>query len=173
MSIPDIIRTTEAADRTAAARGTRNLAAEVRWIEEGHQVHADPAAGVFWTVSERTGQRYEMTATAQVMGDGTAPIAFGCTCPSGARPVAIGSTGCKHRAGLARRLMRDGLAGMVEGRWVATPKALDVVNAPTCIACGSSDDDVARRPVDTRGEAVLCARCADSDEVLRALADEA
>lgn len=106
---------------TAAAR---NLAAEVRAVEEGHRARLDQGAIVV-TSDTHHGKAYRVTAVSVWAGQ---PITFTCT-PEGDAAYrddhlhtvgAPGVTPCKHAALAARRLEREGLAELAAGRWVAT-----------------------------------------------------
>lgn len=95
---------------TAAA----TLAAEVRFVEEGHRVHLDTAAHAFTVVSDsRPGVKYEITVGAR----GTEMV-FTCSCPAGHHAKGNRPLPCKHASGVARRLERAGLAAFDGRRWV-------------------------------------------------------
>ncbi len=109
----------------------RNLAAEVRAVEEGHRARLD-GASVVVTSDTVHGKQFRVGA-ASVPGG---PIQFVCT-PEGAGAfrsdhgrctAAPGTTGCKHAALAARRLEREGLAALDAGVWVSTATA--TVSAP-------------------------------------------
>lgn len=153
-----------------ATAARRNLGAEIRWVEEGHRIHHDPEAHAFYTRSDTSGRRYDLEAHAVLMGDGSWPVAFGCNCPNGVQgsPPAIGTTGCKHRAGLARRLEREGLIALVDGRWEATAHAIHVLThpgddepEPVCAECGGALVDHQPVKASRYREATgrLCGRC--------------
>lgn len=99
----------------------RNLAAEVRALEEGHNCRLDTARGLFLVKSDTSDRTYELTAVAR---DGR--VVVSCTCPAGVkRHIPDGHVGCKHSALVCRRLSRAGLARFDGRVWVATEKALE------------------------------------------------
>lgn len=117
-----------------AVAAQRNLAAEVRAVEAGHTAvvinTADQAWRTRWSVVSDTyqGKRYEVALAARPWDDGET-LAFVCT-PSGRMAGAddhlvtvtqdSGVVPCMHAATVARRLERENLAKLVDGRWVAT-----------------------------------------------------
>lgn len=97
----------------------RNLAAEVRAVEEGHHCRIDHDRGLFLVRSDTSGRTYELTAYAR---DGR--VVVSCTCPAGVkRSVPAGQAKCKHAALVCRWLEREGLARFDGRVWVATEKA--------------------------------------------------
>lgn len=108
----------------------RNLAAEVRAVEEGHRAFMQNDGRRDWVkvVSDtHHGKSYRVDLLALLHGE---PITFTCS-PHGAaaytddhlvRQVEPGVAGCKHAALAARRLEREGKAELVGGRWVATSR---------------------------------------------------
>lgn len=92
----------------------RNLAAEVRAVEEGHLCRVDADRGRFLVKADSWDGTYELTA--QAVGD---LVRFSCQptpaakAPRGvqrhARQVPLGVAPCKHAALVARRLERAGL----------------------------------------------------------------
>lgn len=113
--------------RTAAQRNTD---AEVRFVEEGHNARLDNGT-LLVTSDTHHGKAYRVTADAPWAGR---PITFTCT-PEGHAAYADdhlhmvspepGVVPCKHAAGAARRLAREGHARYdnATGLWVATHKA--------------------------------------------------
>lgn len=108
----------------SSSPAARNLAAEVRAVEEGHRARLDNGA-ILVTSDTHHGKAYRVTATSVWAGQ---PVTFTCT-PEGdaayrddhLHTVGVaGVTPCKHAALAARRLEREGLAELVDGRWVAT-----------------------------------------------------
>ncbi len=106
---------------------TRNLAAEVRAVEEGHRARLDGASLVV-TSDTHHGKQFRVHAT--TFGPGS-PVQFVCTPEGdgafrndhGRRTSAPGVCGCKHAALAARRLEREGLAVLVDGQWVGSELA--------------------------------------------------
>lgn len=117
----------------------RNLAAEVRAVEEGHHAllvvpldaYDRPTGPPEVTVvsDTRAGKRYQVQATASPGG----PIIFTCT-PAGTHAYdddhqhlqgELGIVPCKHAAVAARRLEREHLARLDEasGTWVSAAEA--------------------------------------------------
>jgi len=102
----------------------RNLAAEVRAVEEGHHARLD-GAGIVVTSDTRHAKSYRVAAAAVSAGQ---PVTFTCTpegdgAYDGDHRHVVGVPGvvpCKHAALAARRLEREGLAELVAGRWVTT-----------------------------------------------------
>lgn len=105
--------------------GSRNLAAEVRAVEEGHQARLDDGDVV--VVSDTTtGKTYRVST--QAFGD-LDLVTFRCR-PEGAGAYTddhlataprAGEVGCKHGALAARRLAREGRVTLDgDGQWVAT-----------------------------------------------------
>ncbi len=110
----------------------RNLAAEVRAVEEGHRARLD-GASIVVTSDTHHGKQFRVSA-GSVPGQ---PISFTCT-PEGVDAyrndhgrctAAPGVCGCKHAALAARRLEREGLAELVAGVWVSTATATVAVPA--------------------------------------------
>lgn len=115
---------------TRLSAAARNVGAECRFVEEGHRVYlVDDHAEVRADSLDRV--RYEVRAWG--VGD---LVVFSCTCAGGhrGRQVPRGVTPCKHAAGLARRLERNGIARWIatDGRWHVTALAreLGMVHAP-------------------------------------------
>lgn len=133
----------ESSTTTAAAR---NLAAEVRAVEEGHRARLDQGAIVV-TSDTHHGKAYRVTAVSVWAGQ---PITFTCT-PEGDAAYrddhlhtvgAPGVTPCKHAALAARRLEREGLAELAGGRWLATHLAQRLSGQqPVSVADVDLDDD--------------------------------
>jgi hypothetical protein len=89
---------------------TRNLpkavAAEVRFVEEGHHVFGTTGEGHYRVVSDsRPGVTYEVTVTRW-----TDLLRASCDCPAGNHSRHGTPVPCKHSAGVLRRLEREGLA---------------------------------------------------------------
>lgn len=112
----------------------RNLAAEVRAMDEGHACRIDHSRGVFVVVSDTYPWQYVLTARAVdglVVLSCTAehkPSAPGVVIPAQiqhhARRSGPGVLGCKHAARVVQRLKRAGLVRLgTDGRWYATEKA--------------------------------------------------
>lgn len=129
----------------------RTVAAEARFVEEGHRAYLgrDETGPFVRVVSDTLGQRgiaYKVRAVASGPG---LPLVFDCT-PDGD----VGTDGhrhlsrvdgrptCKHAAGAARRMEREGLAELIsagvhgsavirDSRWVATEKACPPPAPPT------------------------------------------
>jgi hypothetical protein len=120
----------------------RTVAAEARFVEEGHHTFiGHDAQGHFVRIVSdilgHTGKSWRVRA--HVTGPGL-PVIFTC-CPDGdtrdghpEHSSLHGITDCKHMAGAARRLEREGLAELlppgrygdlvtVHSRWVATDRA--------------------------------------------------
>lgn len=111
-----------------ASAGQRNVAAECRFVTEGHRTYmVGDHAEVVSDSLDRV--RYEVRA----YGVGDLAV-FSCTCPGNRRQPPRGVTPCKHAAGVARRLERAGFLAWHEddGRWHATAKAHEagLVEAP-------------------------------------------
>lgn len=120
----------------------RTVAAEARFVEEGHRTYLrrDHRGYYVRIVSEtlgHTGKAWRVRTEAAGPG---LPIVFTCEPDGDTRDghpehsSLRGITDCKHMAGAARRLERNGLAELlppgrygdlvtVHSRWVATPKA--------------------------------------------------
>ncbi|MBV9660453.1 MAG: hypothetical protein JO337_04785 [Acidimicrobiales bacterium] len=97
----------------------RALAAEIRFVEEGHRVFLDSDRHCFTVVSDsRPGVRYEIVVVRQ--GGWLRAV---CDCPAGRHAKAGVQTACKHGAGVLRRGAREGWARWEDGRWVATGAA--------------------------------------------------
>lgn len=107
--------------------GRRNLAAEVRAIEEGHIARLALERGVLLVTSDsRPGVIYELVPEGR-----NGLLYVTCTCP-GAAPDDRGAPGdlaCKHAALVARRLERAGLARSDGSRWRITDRAVDLAEA--------------------------------------------
>ncbi len=104
----------------------RNLAAEVRAIEEGHIARLALERGVLLVTSDtRPGVIYELVPQGR-----NGLLHISCTCP-GATPDrgAPGDLACKHAALVARRLERAGLARFDGAKWMITERALDLAGA--------------------------------------------
>lgn len=103
-----------------ASTASRNLAAEVRAVEEGHKVRIDHARGVFLVRSDSGPRTYALTAQGQ---DGV--VVVSCDCPAGVRTqVPRGQVPCKHAALICQRLGRAGLVMLDDfGKWLITAKA--------------------------------------------------
>ena len=102
-------------DSTATTIAQRNLAAECRFVEEGHHVRLDADHHVLLVTSDtRPGVTYELVPR----GVG-GYLVVTCSCPAGVhRSVAAGQVPCKHASGVARRLEREGLACLGrDGLW--------------------------------------------------------
>ncbi len=106
---------------------TRNLAAEVRAVEEGHRARLDGASLVV-TSDTHHGKQFRITATTPWAGQ---PVTFTCTPEGdgafrndhGRRTAQPGVCGCKHAALAARRLEREGIVVLAAGQWVASELA--------------------------------------------------
>ncbi len=111
----------------AMTRPQRNLAAELRAVEEGHVARLALERGVLLVCSDtRPGVVYELRPESH-----NGLLYVTCTCPSGscADRGAPGDLACKHAALVARRLERTGLARFDGACWVVTERALDLAEA--------------------------------------------
>lgn len=114
----------------AASIAVRNIAAEVRFVEEGHRATLLPGGAIRVVSDTHHGKGYRVEFSALAAGE---PIRWSCQ-PEGRAAftddhllvtASDGSLPCKHAAGAARRLEREGLAALDRlGRWVATEKAV-------------------------------------------------
>lgn len=123
----------------------RTVAAEARFVEEGHRTFlGHDAQGYFVRIVSdilgHTGKSWRVRA--HVTGPGL-PVIFTC-CPDGdtrdghpEHSSLHGITDCKHMAGAARRLEREGLAQLLppgrygdvitrDSRWVATGRVAEL-----------------------------------------------
>lgn len=146
---------------TALTAAQRNVAAECRFVEEGHRVYLvhDHAEVKSDTLDRVT---YEVRAH----GEGDL-VVFSCTCTGGrrGRQVPRGVTPCKHAAGLGRRLERAGLADWVPvtGRWHVTDKAREFGDFVAKPFDASNDPPTA---LTTRGRTVgASSRITDPDQL--------
>ncbi len=100
----------------------RNLAAECRAVEHGHNCRLAPDGRSFLVVSES-----EPGVTRHVTAEGRGGyVAVTCDCPAGRgvlAPIGLGINVCWHGASACRRLEREGLASFDGERWITTPKA--------------------------------------------------
>jgi hypothetical protein len=88
-----------------APRLPKAVAAEVRFVEEGHHTFAT-LEGSYRVVSDtRPGVTYEVTIVAW-----TDLLRGLCNCPAGTHSRHGTEVPCKHTAGVFRRLEREGLA---------------------------------------------------------------
>lgn len=101
----------------------RNLAAEVRAVEEGHRAVVQEGGWVRVVSDVRTGKWYRV----EFAGWRGMPVVFTCR-PGGdgayqgdhRNTTGVGVTPCKHAALAARRLEREGLAHLdAEGKWIS------------------------------------------------------
>jgi hypothetical protein len=120
-----------ARQRLTRGAAQRNLAAECRAVEEGHNCRIDHTRGVFVVRSDTSPVQYVLTCHA-VNG----LLSFSCT-PEALEPgfvvsrslhlhsrrSALGVLGCKHAARCAQRLERAGLAYFDGTYWRSTEKA--------------------------------------------------
>jgi hypothetical protein len=102
-----------------AARALRNLHAELRHVESGHRVRLAPDGRCALVTSDS-----EPGVTRRVRAEGVnGLVRFACDCPAGSNlHVADGDVKCRHSAGLARRLEREGLARFDGTRWVLSTR---------------------------------------------------
>lgn len=114
-----------------ATPAQRNLAAEVRAVEEGHQARLDSARRCFTVKSDSTpGVSYDVRVTAGATVDELSIAGGGslchveCSCPAGQKRKLPGVTPCKHGARVLERLLRHGLVVVdLHGLWRATVAA--------------------------------------------------
>lgn len=124
----------------------RNLDAEARAVEEGHNAIVQPGGWVKVKSDTFEGKFYRVDFSAAFADD---PIYFVCQ-PLGRKAfeedhlvvsLEPGVVGCKHAARAARRLEREGLAQFDGERWRTTAKVLpprcghEYVNG-VCQLCG-------------------------------------
>lgn len=132
---------------------TRNVAAEVRFVEEGHHVFSTGAGTVLVHSDSRPGVTYAVTCRGVVDGAGRALVQFACTCPGGSTQPSLGVVCCKHAAGLARRLEREQLARFdADGLWhvgdaAPAPRPLTAAARAGGIAAPGYRDTTARPPL--------------------------
>ncbi len=94
-------------------RPQRNLAAELRAIEEGHRARLDSERHCLLVKSDSSDRNYELVPRA-IGGY----LVVSCTCPAGQhRSAPIGDLVCKHAALVARRLERYGLVRFDGRSW--------------------------------------------------------
>jgi len=126
--------------------------AEVRWVEQGH--HAFFVAGPdrrFECVSDsRPGVRYQLQAEARSSHDGFV-IHVSCSCPSGQNRDHL-PIPCRHAAGIARRLVREGLAVLGPDMVYRLPTALQPPSKTACGKCGAEVEP-------TQAKDPLCGNC--------------
>ena len=119
--------------------------AEVRWVEQGH--HAFFIAGPdrrFECVSDsKPGVRYSLQAEARSGPDGFV-IHVSCSCPSGQNRDHL-PIPCRHAAGIARRLVREGLAVLGLDLVYRLPTALQPAPKTTCSKCGAEVEPIQAR----------------------------
>lgn len=110
----------------------RNIAAEARGVEEGHQCRWDASRHALVVKSDTGPRQYVVSAQGLdglVRFSCTAESTDGSPLPSGlqfhARQVPLGCVSCKHVGRLASRLSRSGLIrwNKSTGRWEVTAKA--------------------------------------------------
>lgn len=120
--------TTGQAAQVLPRPAARNLAAEVRAVEEGHRAFVMPGGWVRVVSDTHAGKTYRVEFVA-VGG----LVSFSCR-PEGehaytddhlAASAAPGVTPCKHAALAARRLEREGLARLEGGHWCSTVEPAD------------------------------------------------
>lgn len=107
---------------TTRRRTAANTAAELRAIEDEHNCRWDPTRRVFVVLSSDGSTAYDLTVGA--VGD---LLVASCACTAGrkGRTPAPGIIGCRHRAALARRLRRMGVASFGDdGLWHVSPRLL-------------------------------------------------
>lgn len=98
----------------------RNLAAEVRAVEEGHQARLAADGRSFRIVSDtRPGVVYSVCPFAT-----DTEVGWECDCPAGRSRIVWSGAPCKHAARVAERLVREGLVRWAGDRWVPTGRAL-------------------------------------------------
>lgn len=90
------------------------LAAEVRFVEEGHRVRIDTDRHVFLVKSDTSDRTYELVATAQA-----GLLRVSCTCPAGRHARTNAALPCKHSLGVCEKLELHGLARFDGQRWLA------------------------------------------------------
>lgn len=93
------------------------LAAETRFVEEGHHVRLDTERHVFLIKSDTRPVTYEITASTQ-----GSEVRFTCSCPAGRHCRQGTPVPCKHAVGCARRLERSGLVRFDGRRWVTAAR---------------------------------------------------
>lgn len=108
----------------------RNLAAEVRAVEEGHRAYVMEGGWVRVVSDTYEGKSYRVEFRAGFVGEG---VTFTCDPEEGRKLYqddhlhvesrVPGHTPCKHAALAARRMEREGLVRMERGLWVATEKS--------------------------------------------------
>jgi hypothetical protein len=97
---------------TPTSATVRSIAAEARFVTEGHHVRLDTDRHLFLVKSDSTEATYEVTLSAQ-----GAELRTHCTCPAG-RYARHGRSICKHGLGCLRRGEREGWARWDGVRWV-------------------------------------------------------
>lgn len=104
---------------------TRTIAAECRFVEEGHRVRLDAERHVFRVVSDsRPGVTYEVTVAVQ-----GAELRGSCTCPAGRHARHGVACCCKHVAGAFHTGEAHGWAAWDGQRWIITGALAKVVAA--------------------------------------------
>lgn len=127
---------------TATSAVERHLGAEVRAMEEGHNVRWDDAGRCFLIVSDtRPGVTYRLTVAAQVGPSRRfVRLTVSCDCPAGVRAALqpAGLARCKHGARLMQRLERHGMARWDgdSSRFLAHGSLLDAALADAFDAAG-------------------------------------
>lgn len=111
----------DSAGATARAR-ERNRTADARALASGHYCLWNARRRCFTVKSATTDATYDMS----VLPSATGWLVLSCTCEAGeiGPSLPAGVVGCWHRARLARRLRRMGLASIVDGRWRLTARAI-------------------------------------------------
>ena len=125
--------------------------AEVRWVEEGHRAffRSGPDRHFEIVSDSDPGVRYRLSVEARQVG-GRYLIHVFCNCKSGQNRDHL-PVPCKHAAGVARRMVREGFAVNDAGTFLLHPR---LVPAPptNCATCGK----MLERP----SEASVCGECA-------------
>lgn len=109
----------------------RTLAAEIRWVEEGHRARLAAGQPTRFVISSDTLPKVTYKLGVSIVGE---TVVFTCdhstydrtTCKQvdGRQPTRT-FVPCKHGAGAARRLEREGLLRWEAGRWVGTAKVTE------------------------------------------------
>lgn len=96
------------------------LRAEARAVEAGRQARLNDDGSISVKSDSTEGVTYRVTFVPMDL-----VIKFSCTCPAGQHRRE--TVPCKHSAAAARRLEREGLARWVDGYWLITYKARDLM----------------------------------------------
>lgn len=99
------------------------LRAEMRAVEEGHRARLNEDGSISVKSDSDPNATYRVTFHPVDL-----LIKFDCDCPSGTYREDL-FVPCKHAALAARRLERRGLAHWVDGYWLLTDKARDILSS--------------------------------------------